>query len=52
VGTKFRCRLRVKFSNCSDCFTDGSNANDDFLDVDFNGAKPFKVINFEFNVID
>lgn len=52
VGTKFRCRLRVKFSNCSDCFTDGTNSNDDFLDSEFNGAKPFKVINFDFNVID
>lgn len=52
VGTKFRCRMRVKFSNCSDCYTDGTNANDDFLDADFNGAKPYKVINFDFNVLD
>lgn len=51
-GTKFRCRLRARFSNCSDCYTDGSNANDDFLDSDYNGHKPFKVINFDFTVND
>lgn len=59
-GTKFRCRLRAKFSNCSDCFSDqtDSNAdgivdsNDDFVDSEFNGSKPYKVINLEFDVND
>ncbi len=51
-GTKFRCRLRARFSNCSDCYTDGSNANDDFIDAEYNGPKAFKVINFEFDVND
>jgi hypothetical protein len=51
-GTKFRCRLRARFSNCSDCFNDGSNADDDFIDAEFNGSKPFKIINFEFDVND
>lgn len=51
-GTKFRCRLRARFSNCSDCYTDGSNNNDDFIDAELNGEKPFKVINFEFDVND
>ncbi len=50
-GTKFRCRLRARFSNCSDCYTDGSNAND-FIDAEYNGPKPFKVINFDFEVND
>lgn len=51
-GTKFRCRMRARFNNCSDCYTDGSNANDDFLDSDLNGSKPFQVINFDFDVND
>lgn len=49
-GTKFRCRLRARFSNCSDCFTDAANSNDDYLDYEYNGHKPFKVINFDFDV--
>jgi hypothetical protein len=52
-GTKFRCRMRAKFSNCSDCFSSPSDAtNDDYIDAEYNGAKPYKVINFEFDVND
>ncbi len=51
-GTKFRCRMRARFSNCSDCYTDSANANDDYLDYELNGHKPYKVINFEFDVND
>ncbi len=51
-GTKFRCRLRVRFSNCSDCYTDGTNNNDDFTDGQYNGEKPFQVINFDFEIND
>lgn len=51
-GTKFRCRLRARFSNCSDCYTDSASSNDDYLDYELNGHKPFKVINFEFDVND
>jgi hypothetical protein len=52
-GTKFRCRLRARFSNCSDCFSDAADAtNDDYIDAELNGAKPFKIINFEFDVND
>jgi hypothetical protein len=51
-GTKFRCRLRARFSNCSDCYHDATNGNDDYLDSDYNGNKPFKIINFEFDVND
>lgn len=51
-GTKFRCRLRARFSNCSDCYNDVDNGNDEYLDSDLNGHKPFKVINFEFDVND
>jgi len=51
-GTKFRCRLRARFANCSDCHADSGNSNDDFLDYELNGSKPFKVINFDFDVND
>jgi len=54
-GTQFRCRLRARFSNCSNCFSDyaeNATLKDDFLDSDFNGAKPFKIINFDFTVND
>lgn len=59
-GTKFRCRFRAKFSNCSDCFTDPTDSNgdgipdskDDYIDAEYNGAKPYKIINFEFDVND
>jgi hypothetical protein len=52
-GTKFRCRLRAKFSNCSDCFHDAADASkDDYIDAEYNGPKPFKIINFEFDVND
>lgn len=52
-GTKFRCRLRAKFNNCSDCFSSASDAtNDDYIDSEYNGAKPFQIINFEFDVND
>ena len=51
-GTKVRCRLRARFSNCSDCHADPLNNNDDYLDSELNGHKPFKVINFDFDVND
>ncbi len=51
-GTKFRCRLRARFSNCSNCFADEDKANDDYLEHELNGPKPFKVINFDFDIND
>jgi hypothetical protein len=51
-GTKFRCRLRARFSNCSDCYNDDKNSNDDFIDSEYNGSTPFKVINFDFEIND
>lgn len=52
-GTKFRCRLRAKFSNCSDCFSDPTDTTkDDYIDAEYNGAKPYKIINVEFTVND
>lgn len=51
-GTKFRCRLRARFSNCSDCYANSTSNNDDFIDAEFNGHRPFKIINFDFEVND
>lgn len=51
-GTTFNCRLRASFTNCEDCFHDSAYSNDDYLDYEFSGGKPFKIINFKFTVID
>jgi len=52
-GTTFDCRLRARYTNCSDCFSDPNDVNgDDFLDYEFSGNKPFKIIHFKFTVID
>lgn len=51
-GTVFNCRFRATFSNCSDCFESTVNSNDDLLDYKFSGAEPFKIINYQFKVID
>lgn len=51
-GTTFNCRFRVRFSNCDDCYHDSSNSNDNYLDYEFSGAKPFKIINLKFSVVE
>jgi hypothetical protein len=51
-GTTFNCRLRARFTNCEDCYSDTSFNKDDFLDYEFAGGKPFKIINFQFTVIN
>ncbi|MDD0852325.1 hypothetical protein HBN50_04410 [Halobacteriovorax sp. GB3] len=48
-GTTFNCRLRVSFTNCSDCHDDGNN---DLKDSHYMEDDPFKVINFQFTVLD
>ena len=40
-GTHFNCRFRVRFSNCSNCFSDSDFNDDDYLDYEYSGAKPF-----------
>lgn len=49
-GTKFNCRFRARMSNCSDCYhkADGSN----FSDAEFMGERPFKIVNFSFQVLE
>ncbi|PIK15914.1 hypothetical protein [Halobacteriovorax sp. JY17] len=67
-GTTVNCRLRVAFTNCEDCHNKGTedtgntyspNVNtpfeqvgDEYKDYKYSGADPFKIINFQFTVID
>lgn len=54
-GTTFSCRFRVRFTNCEDCWVDPAASNtrkDDYQDYQYAGGDPFKIINFEFIVID
>ncbi|MBL6989963.1 MAG: hypothetical protein ISR65_09305 [Bacteriovoracaceae bacterium] len=50
-GTTFNCRFRVRFSNCSDCYSDPADT-DDYLDYEYSGPKPFKILHHQFIVID
>ena len=51
-GTTFNCRFRARFSNCDDCWHDPDNNNDDYKDFEYAGNRPFKIINFQFTVVD
>jgi hypothetical protein len=51
-GTTFNCRMRARFTNCENCFHDADNSDDDYLDYEYSGSKPFKIINFKFTVLD
>lgn len=50
-GTTFACRLRARFTNCADCYTD-PDTGEEYTDYDMAGGDPFKIINFKFTVID
>lgn len=47
-GTTFNCRLRVRFSNCQDCYM--KNATQEYSENEYASHEPFKVINFNFMV--
>lgn len=51
-GTQVNCRFRVRFSNCTDCFDELSSLNkwNDFPEFEYTGERPFKIINFQFEV--
>lgn len=51
-GTTFNCRFRVRFSNCEDCYHDSANSNDNYLDYEYSGSKPFKVLDLQFSVTE
>lgn len=49
-GTLFNCRLRVRFSNCSDCAQDSNLKS--YPDYEYSGSKPYQLINFQFRVVN
>jgi hypothetical protein len=51
-GTTIDCRLRLRFTNCEDCYHNVSNSNDDYNDVDYNGPKPFKILHLQIPITD
>lgn len=53
-GTVVNCRMRARFTNCDNCFHDSSlsRAGNDFLDTDYNGPNPFKIINLQIPITD
>ena len=50
TGTTFNCRFRLRFTNCLDCWHDQNQNNDDYLDFEYSGPRPFKIINYKFDV--
>ena len=51
-GTVVNCRIRARFTNCEDCFHDETRANNDFLDEEYNGNKPYKIIHLQIPITD
>jgi hypothetical protein len=51
-GTTIDCRLRLRFTNCEDCYHDSLNSNNDFKDLDYNGPRPFKIIHLQIPITD
>jgi hypothetical protein len=49
-GTTMSCRLRVRFTNCEDCFHDATG--NDFKDVLYNGPTPYKIIQLQIPITD
>lgn len=51
-GTLVNCRIRTRFTNCDDCWHDEDNGDDDYLDFEYAGDKPFRIFNLQFIVLD
>lgn len=51
-GTIIDCRLRLRFTNCDDCYHDSTRSNYDYTDTDYNGPRPFKIIHLQIPVTD
>lgn len=64
-GTLVDCRLRVRFTNCEDCYHDANpllrsdhvtnpitRTDYDYTDTDYNGPRPFKIIHLQIPIID
>ena len=51
-GTTFLCRFRARFTNCDDCWHNSDTSDDDYLDYQYSGGDPYKILHFKFSVID
>lgn len=51
-GTVVSCRMRARFTNCDDCYHDSTRDNNDFLDKEYNGPRPFKIIQLQIPITD
>jgi hypothetical protein len=52
AGTVVDCRLRVRFTNCDDCYHNSSSNYYDYTDTDYNGPTPYKVLHLKMTIID
>lgn len=48
------CRLRARFTNCTDCYHDDQGlapqGTDDYKDEDYNGSRPFQVLHLNMTI--
>lgn len=52
-GTVVDCRLRMRFTNCDDCYHDSNSiTKDDYLDSEYNGPRPYKIIHLQIPIVD
>lgn len=51
-GTVVDCRLRLRFTNCDDCYHDSTRSNYDYKDSDYNGPRPYKIIHLQIPITD
>lgn len=51
-GTIVDCRLRLRFTNCDDCYHDSTRSNYDYTDTDYNGPRPYKIIHLQIPITD
>jgi hypothetical protein len=51
-GTVVSCRLRARFTNCEDCYHDSLRDNNDYLDKEYNGPRPYKIIQLQIPITD
>lgn len=51
-GTVVDCRMRLRFTNCDDCYHDATRNNYDYKDTDYNGPRPYKIIHLQIPITD
>jgi hypothetical protein len=51
-GTTFNCRFRIRFGNCANCWQTPAYGYDDFLDYQWSGGEPFKILPLQFTVVN